>query len=577
MAYTAADLARYQKLLLDVGVAAEMPITQAPKIYSELKSSLDEQAWNLVEAGRFTSNVEILILPPENEVLGKVATALREAVGGDRLRGATADAALKVASVFTVYDDKSAALAEPTSRRATVGVGKRGSPRIWLEGKWLARSRFKSGARVDIFIDSDNRRVTVEINPKGARVVSEHRGVPVIDITRAELAEVLGRAERVIVSTTEGKILIRPEETSALVGERRSKSANTLEGSVFSGAGFLTLAAEEAGYTPAFAIEKDEVCSDIFSLNHPKALLHRSDVKDLVVSATREIERGSKPLLPRVGLLTGGIPCNPYARFGTGERYSPGEAKDNELVAMTHWFLRVVELTHPLNVVVEQVDRYLQSTAWGILKFVLLGLGYHVQSRVIDPTELGLVAGRMRAVIVATTEPSPSLLESVVGKRHKQRTAADILLAPSAVAGLSKTQGGWFSAGEASGPGSWLPTQWKRETFRPSFVEKSTTRVTAIPASYGKVVQTGPFVKHPTKPDTWRMLTIMELKRLHGVPEKYELTGDYTQDAALIGQGVVVDVFREVIRALPTGRTRARNPGGRQEDMAEALLGGASD
>jgi DNA (cytosine-5)-methyltransferase 1 len=569
MAAADTDLVRYRKLLLDRGVAAEITTSAAPKIFAELQRSLDEATWNLVNAGHFSRQTsELLILPPENEVLLLVSTALRDAVTGGRLSGVAAVAAATAAGIFGPV--------EPTSRTTAVGVGKRGSPRIWLEGKWLTRSRFKSGTRLDILVDGDKRCVTVEVNPEGSRVVSEHRGVPVIDITRADLAKVLGSAERVIVSTTKGKIEIRPEERSALVGERKAKSSNMLEGSVFSGAGFLTLAAEQAGYTSTFAVEIDQTAADVFSLNHPSSLLHRADVKDVVVLAQRELERGSKPVLPRVGLLTGGIPCSPYSRFGkTNTQYSPGEAKDDELVAMTHWFLNVVQLTHPLNIVVEQVDRYLLSTAWGILKFVLLGLGYHVQSRVIDPTELGLVAGRTRAVIVATTEPTPGLLESVVNRRHRRRFVADLLHVPAAVSDLPATQGGWFTAGQASGPGNYLPKLWQRDSFKPSFIDKTSTRITAIPASYGKVAPTGPFVRHPKKPDTWRMLTITELKRLHGVPEKYELTGNYLQDAALIGQGVVVDVFREVMKALPTGsRSRTRNPGPVEEDMAEVLLGG---
>ena len=45
-----------------------------------------------------------------------------------------------------------------------------------------------------------------------------------------------------------------------------------------------TLAAEEAGYEPAFAIESNAVCSNVFASNFPGARLLHADVKDVVTA-----------------------------------------------------------------------------------------------------------------------------------------------------------------------------------------------------------------------------------------------------------------------------------------------------
>lgn len=804
----------------------------------------------------------------------------------------------------------------------------RGAARVWLEGKWLARAGFSPGNSITVLMDPTNRRITVALNEAGNRVVSEHRGAPVIDLSSSLVSEAVGRVDEVLVETIHGKIAIRPKETHIAVEERR-RERNALEGSVFSGAGFLTLAASQVGYTPAFGIERDETCADVFAVNHPSAVV-LGDVVEAALMASR-----NRIALPHIDLLTAGIPCfapgtmiltrsgyeqielvkvgdevlthkgrwrrvtavmkkasvkrlkikahgtpclvttaehpfwareyrrsvnlykdqgtkkwvygrmfmdpqwteaksltknhwlsqivpekvvdddhteqfwwlvgryladgwctdrsdrknlgavriccgydeefelasgikaagfhatpsrertgikfvinnkklweflkqfgayahgkrlpgwvhelspqkasalidgymsgdgfvertitssgrevrlrrastaskalafgvallaqralgvvasvrlrtpkpttviegrvcrqrpawivevpennqsafvedgygwklirsvepvdgrgvvyniavdedesyvaenaivhncQPYARYGRGERIAGGECKnDPELVSMAIWFAEIVKATNPFNIVIEQVEDFLETSMFVGLKGVLTLLGYHVQHAVLDATEFGLPTGRRRAVIVATTEPAPGLIDRAArSSRLIQPTAGDILLPPTAVEGRSASQGGWFTVrssreladmsreiareealavGDAR-PGHWLGELWERGKFPPQFIDESTTRVRAIVSRYGQPDPSGPFVRHPRRPDTYRLLTVEEIKRLHGVPDDYELTGNYRTDVALLGQGVVVDVFRAVIRELPGGGPRRRNPPG---------------
>jgi hypothetical protein len=58
-----------------------------------------------------------------------------------------------------------------------------------------------------------------------------------------------------------------------------------------------------------------------------------------------------------------------------------------------------------------------------------------------------------------------------------------------------------------------------------------------------------PVVAHPTKPNTYRWFTLAELRRFHGVPSGYNLGTAKTTAGEIVGQGVVVDLFRQVIAA----------------------------
>lgn len=137
-----------------------------------------------------------------------------------------------------------------------------------------------------------------------------------------------------------------------------------------------------------------------------------------------------------LGLLTMGIPCEPYSRSrhwdrGTDEEGSqirrnrelPPEAHPNN-GDMVYWAIRAVEATNPYIVVIEEVPDFLKSSAYFILKNVLQRLNYNLDARVVDPVDFGELTTRRRAVIVACTGaavdwPAPVLFNT--------RIMADIL------------------------------------------------------------------------------------------------------------------------------------------------------
>lgn len=471
-----------------------------------------------------------------------------------------------------------------------VGARRGGAKGIWFQGKWLLEAGFSPGDKVTVKYDRGQRTITIALNDAGERLltVSQKEGVPVIDVSNVDVADVVGNTDKVHFETVYGRITITRGEAEAMAVERLA-DRNNLEGSLFSGAGFLTLAATQAGYVPATAAEIDPVCATVYQSNHPTARLY-GDILDL----TLKIARG-RVTLPHVDLVTAGIPCQPYSVV---RRWADESRDVNVLDAMTQAYLNVIMTQNPANMVIEQVEDYLETEVYrrGLVSWLRI-LGYHVQDAVLDANDFGLPTGRRRAVIVVTSVPAPGLIEDVARAASKilPKTAGDILLPPSSVEGLHPVQGGWFTArsredvaartdeilrdeaaAEAAGhsafPGWYLPEQWERGKYPPQFIDENTPRIQAIIKNYWKPNPAGPFVVHPTRANTYRLLTVEEIKRMHGVPDDYQLTGHYPTDVSLLGQGIVVPVFRAVIEALPGGRPVPRRNPSRSFDSGLASL-----
>lgn len=564
------DDSEYKSLLVEHGLAFEVHRGFMREIQEAVtRVRPDAPVLTALRHGWFTpedSDVDILLLPPDRAILSAVAGALREARTSGELTAVVDNLAAEIASVAESGKARSRpkGVKRPTGRelielpggtRGVVGVAPRierkigrhrGKRRVWLEGKWLATHLFKSGTRINVIADRSARRVTIQIDPTGQWKVSRHRDTPVIDLINMSVSEVLGEADEMVIETRAGELVISPKDVDILV-ERRRQCRNGLEAAVFSGAGFLSLAAERAGYTPAFSIDKDPVASNVYAANFEKASVWTSDVLDVVVRHNEGLLRGER-LIPQVELVTGGIPCEPWSKARDGE--PPAK---HELIDATLYFVMFVMAANPLNVVIEEVPGYLKSEAFGMLWLALRKLRYHVQWAILDANDLGELAGRKRAVIVATTDPAPRLFEDL--ERSSPPQARTVLLPARDAAKLDPAHGGWFTTRES--PGTYLTRLWDREERKPSFIEPLSTRITTVTSSYYKPDPSGSFVKHPTKPGTWRLLTIDEIRKLHGVPRDFELTGHPPTDVSLLGRGVVVPVFEQVIRALPKGR---RNP-----------------
>ncbi len=411
--------------------------------------------------------------------------------------------------------------------------------RIYLQGKWLLKAGFEPDAHFEAEITK--AKITLRLAEAGPRRVSakNNHSIPVIDIENQQVRDAFVDTPRLMVIAHDKTITITPAHTVVLVQERK---LTLTEGSLFSGGGFLTQAAASLGFRPRFAVEVEPDYAEVYEANHPDAAMFNCSVSEIPFDSLREF----RPL----GLLTMGIPCEPFSRSrhwdkGTDEdgkqirrnRELPPEAHPNG--DMVFWALRAVEATNPNTVVVENVPDFLRSGAFHILHNVLTRLGYNVEGRVIDSLDYGALTSRKRAIVIARTGsavewPAPTIFST--------RTMSEVL--------QPVETGEWFD--EGSKP--WLFRHWKEQAAKGNgFVSQKITADSQYTGTITKRYFAGqgqhPVVKHPSLPETYRWLSLDEVKRLHGISEDYFVGNTKTLAGELIGQGVVIDTMTQLIRA----------------------------
>ena len=272
--------------------------------------------------------------------------------------------------------------------------------------------------------------------------------------------------------------------------------------------------------------------------------------------------------LPQVEVLTIGIPCEPFSvkrRNGAGGAALPPEA--HELGDMTFWALRVIDHLNPATVVVEEAPGFLKSGAGCMLLTALRRMGYEVGTEVLDSTEHGALTVRRRAVIVATTGCAPVFPE----RRAATRTLAEVLETVPEEAWFDRTSKAWLFR-------HWEQQSAKGNGFAPRLgagvVGPESTHVSAVSKRYFNEQGDGTVVAHPTRPDTYRWLTLTEVKAIQGVPADYFLGAARTTAGNVLGQGVVVSTFRQVFEVNRGGAREAGRCGLEGPQMTLGLGGG---
>lgn len=114
----------------------------------------------------------------------------------------------------------------------------------------------------------------------------------------------------------------------------------------------------------------------------------------------------------------------------------------------------------------------------------------------------------------------------------------------------SEVEDQYFTAEEKR----WLVNHWNEQTrkgngFAPPQLTSGSTKVPTIKLRYFSGQGDGVVVKHPTRPNCWRWLTIPEVKKLHSIPASYDLGESKIRAGEILGQGVIVSFFHRIITA----------------------------
>lgn len=422
---------------------------------------------------------------------------------------------------------------EKIYRKATLSIGEnKGAPRIWLEGKWLQQSGFECGNTIRV--DVHTNKITVVPDPDGKRKISgKKKGtVPVIDLNTYSISEAFNNADMVQVTAGDHCITITPAYTAVLMSNRKLVKT---EASMFSGAGFLTLAAKLCGYTPKLAIEIDPVYASLYSANHPEAQMYNM--------CASHVPHADLINAQPIGIFTAGIPCEPFSKIrrldrgGQEKRDTSLVPEAHELGDMTFWALRNIEALNPHTVVLEEVPGFLNSGAGEILLHVLRRLYRYAEARILDPTNYGSLTGRKRAVVIAQDLPI----------KWPEEHKADLHLGDI----FEDINHEWFDRNTKA----WLFNHWEKQTakgngFASQIYNAQSDHIGTIKKRYFAQQGDNPVIAHPTQEDVYRWLTINEVKRLHGIPDDYYVGEAKTTAGEVIGQGVVVDMFKQVIESV---------------------------
>ena len=422
----------------------------------------------------------------------------------------------------------------------------RGKPRIWIEGKRLAEAGFLPGT---LFVaDFSDNKIVLAIresqDPRMHRKVSgkerDSGPHPIIDMNTAEITKVFPGVERIAVQMTAGRIEITPART-ILQKAKRVLAATAV--ALFAGAGLLSKASHDAGFPVVAANEIHEGYAAVHDVNHGGYMM-QSSIEDA------RLEEVQKP----VGLLVAGIPCEPYSKIrrndGTNVKVDKKLAPEaHELGDMAYWFLRGADILNPHTIVLEEVPEFLTSGAGCIVQHALRRMGYTVDSRIINAADYGDLTRRTRAVIVATTFdsvdwPSPS---------PTTRVLADILH-PAEDPACE-----WFTRSTESK--SWLFDHWGKQKAKgnnlvSAVVSYTDATIGTIKKRYLAGQGDNQVVIHPDdeskapEAQRYRWLTVLEIKRLMGLPDDYYMGDTKTLAGDCLGQGVAVTAFTKIIKSV---------------------------
>lgn len=430
---------------------------------------------------------------------------------------------------------------QPYQHDTTLKLGaNRGNPRVWIEGNHLLRAGFTPQSKFRATFQDGS--IVLELAQDGDRTVSgrsrDGKELPIIDINAAQIGQAMGAdTSRIAVRLTKHRIDITP---SRIAGRIAARLLTAIAVGACVGGGLLSQAAKAAGFENVAANEINEVFAEVHERNHGGHTLNNC-------ISEADFEGVAKRHGP-IGLFHCGIPCEPFSviRRNAGNNVKVDKAlapEAHELGDMTFWALRAVDILNPHTVLLEETPKWLDSGAGWVARHALTRMGYTVDARVIDASDLGAVTSRKRAFMVATMHDTVRWPENVPAECK----LSDLLLP------ADDPRCDWFTRETDSK--QWLFDHWERQTekgngFASQLIHYDDERVGVIKKRYFAGQGDNQVVVHPDDPERYRWLTIPEVKRIMGLPDDYDLGDTKTAAGEIMGQGVEVGAVTRIIKSV---------------------------
>lgn len=286
---------------------------------------------------------------------------------------------------------------------------------------------------------------------------------------------------------------------------------------LFAGIGGIRLAFTKAGFEPLFSSEWNPHSRATYTANFDEVPF--GDIANL-----------NPQTLPRFDLLAAGFPCQPFSTIGKREGLEHASQG-----TMFHEILRVLDLKRPRAIFLENVVGILTidgGRTWVDIQTALRGLGYHLETKVLDSSNFGVPQRRKRVFIV--------------GFRSRKR-----LLSFQWPSGSSENED--FSPHIEWGASGYGITKHLQENYIFKDGQKSpqildhdwTGPIKTLVASYHKIQRlTGTFVSDGNT--GLRLLSELECKRAMGFPDDFIFPVSRTQMYRQLGNSVTVPLVQRI-------------------------------
>lgn len=437
-----------------------------------------------------------------------------------------------------------------------VSSDKRGNPRVWIEGKKLERAGFAPQARYRLSVDAAARRLTLELDKNGDRLVSRrHRrgeDLPIIDIANIKMLAPLKQAQTLRIDFSAGTIIIEPSAVEARRIDREQRTMTRLmngealrSGSVSTGLGILShaihsgLADQGVESELAFSVEIDQEYQDLCAARNP---VWKSDTVAINMPLQEfAFDRKAADKIEQVDILEAGIPCTAHSLAGRSKKGLAIPEHDPVAGHLVVGFLAIVAACNPSVVIVENVPQYIESASFAILKNQLLEWHYDVDEMILRGEDHGCLEHRHRMALVATSK-------GIAAQINVKVDAGSNPVLQDILEDVSDDSALWSEM-------SYLKAKQERDVedgkgFRMQILDPSATKVGTIGRGYAKVRSTEPKLRHPTDPELLRQFTPREHARIKGIPEEMIEGLPVTTAHEMLGQSIVAAPFKALGRAI---------------------------
>lgn len=183
--------------------------------------------------------------------------------------------------------------------------------------------------------------------------------------------------------------------------------------SLFSGAGGIDYAFQQAGCEIVWANENDQAACATYRLNFPKTVLAEKDIRKVDVSE-----------IPAFDILTGGFPCQPFSEVGQEKGFD--DVRGNLFFEI----IRIIDAKKPSVIFLENVaslEQHDQGKTFAVIRTMLESRNYSFHYLVADAQEYGVPQRRNRIYIICFRDQKNSDAFAFPPKTELKKHIFDII------------------------------------------------------------------------------------------------------------------------------------------------------